>query len=87
MSKNNKVIGSNYFGEEADERIREVLRDAMGRNVKGKPLPKFYATWEEYETKLFEAIDKAVAELCDECPDKNAERDEDREPQYNEGYE
>ncbi len=69
------MTGSNYFSEEADEAIREVLRDAMQRHELGKGLPKFYAMHEEYEKKLFEAIDKAVADNCEECLSVN---DEDR---------
>ena len=32
----------------------------MQRNEKGKPLPKFYALYEEYEAELFKIIDKAL---------------------------
>ena len=66
---------SGYLEEEYCEQLRELLRDAMQRHEKGKPLPKFYATHEEYERKMFEIIDKAKESLCNNCEEKCSDDD------------
>jgi len=71
---------SNYFSLEADEAIRELLRDAMQRHVTGKPLPKFYALHTEYEERLFKIIDNAIDEHCDSCDEKCSDDDRRGEP-------
>lgn len=78
---------SNYLEDKYCEQLRELLRDAMGRNVKGKPLPKFYATYQEYEEKLFEIIDKAHESLCGDCDRVDEDNRMPDEPMHNEGYE
>ena len=54
-----KVPTSGYLEEKYCEQLRELLRDAMQRHEKDKPLPKFYATHQEYERKMFAIIDNA----------------------------
>ena len=68
-----KRPGSDYLSDEADEAIREVLRNAMGRHATGKPLPKFKALFTEYEKDLFAVINNAILEHCGECPYDDAE--------------
>jgi len=69
---------SGYLEEVYCEQLRELLRDAMQRHETGKGLPKFYATHQEYERKMFDIIDKAKESLCDDCDEGS--QSEDVEP-------
>ena len=66
---------SGYLEEKYCEQLRELLRDAMQRKEKDKPLPNFYATHQEYERKMFAIIDNAKESLCDDCDEGSQSED------------